>query len=145
MNKHPRKPGNNVLHMPTKPRRGRNPAREFRRQSGGARGALPPPAGRDDPRTQEAMRLIEVFLAIEDASARAALIALAESLVTHDWLRRQQAALSATSTSSSPPDHGRPPPKRRGRHGIAQIVNEFVKALAPRSRAARGVMVKNRR
>ena len=36
------------------------------------------------------MQLIEVFLAIEDASARAALIALAESLVTHDWLRRQQ-------------------------------------------------------
>ena len=46
--------------------------------------------GRDDPRTQEAMHLIEAFLAIEDASARAALIALAESLVTHDWLRRQQ-------------------------------------------------------
>jgi hypothetical protein len=46
--------------------------------------------GRDDPRTQEAIRLIESFLAIEDASARAALIALAESLVTHDWLRRTQ-------------------------------------------------------
>jgi hypothetical protein len=39
---------------------------------------------------QEALRLIEAFLAIEDASARAALIALSESLVTHDWVRRVQ-------------------------------------------------------
>jgi hypothetical protein len=36
------------------------------------------------------MRLIEAFLAIEDAAARAALIALAERLVTHDWARRAQ-------------------------------------------------------
>ena len=56
-----------------------------------AAGAAPVIAGgHDDPRTQEAMRMVESFLAIEDASARAALIALAESLVTHDWLRRTQ-------------------------------------------------------
>jgi hypothetical protein len=36
------------------------------------------------------MRLIEAFLAVEDAAARAALIALADSLVTHDWVRRAQ-------------------------------------------------------
>ena len=84
MNKHPRKPGDNVVPLPTKPRGGRNSAREFADDPAGCRG------GRDDPRTKEAMQLIEVFLAIEDASARAALIALAESLVTHDWLRRQQ-------------------------------------------------------
>ena len=89
MNKHPRKPGNNVVPLPTKPRCGVNSAREFADDP-----AVPATAacagGRDDPRTKEAMQLIEVFLAIEDASARAALIALAESLVTHDWLRRQQ-------------------------------------------------------
>jgi hypothetical protein len=39
---------------------------------------------------REAMRLIEAFLAVEDAAARAALIALADSLVTHDWVRRAQ-------------------------------------------------------
>jgi hypothetical protein len=36
------------------------------------------------------MRLVEAFLAIEDTAARTALIALAERLVTHDWLRRVQ-------------------------------------------------------
>jgi hypothetical protein len=89
MNKYPRKSGNNVVPMPTKPRGGRDPARRF--ASVAAAPAAPvATGGRDDPRTQEAMHLIEAFLAIEDASARAALIALAESLVTHDWLRRQQ-------------------------------------------------------
>ena len=43
-----------------------------------------------DPRMQEAMRLMEAFLAIEDGPARAALIALAESLVTQNWVRRAQ-------------------------------------------------------
>ena len=36
------------------------------------------------------MRLIEAFLAIEDEAARAALIALAERLVSFDWLRKVQ-------------------------------------------------------
>jgi hypothetical protein len=44
----------------------------------------------DDPRTQEAMRLIEAFLAIDDATARASLIVLAERLVSYDWLRKVQ-------------------------------------------------------
>ena len=39
---------------------------------------------------QEAMRLIEAFLAIEDATARASLIVLAERLVSYDWLRKVQ-------------------------------------------------------
>jgi hypothetical protein len=89
MNKHPRKPCNNVVPMPMKPHGGRNPAREFA-DDPPAPAAAASAGGRDDPRTQEAMQLIEAFLAIEDASARAALIALADSLVTHDWLRRQQ-------------------------------------------------------
>ena len=89
MHKHPRKPGHNILPMPTRAFDHRNPARDF------AGHAAPPAAlaaagSPDDPRTQEAMRLIEAFLAIEDSGARAALIALAESLVTHDWLRRVQ-------------------------------------------------------
>ena len=36
------------------------------------------------------MRLIEAFLAIEDAAARSSLIALAERLVSYDWLRKVQ-------------------------------------------------------
>ena len=89
MSNHPRKSGNNVVPLPTKSRRGRNAAREFA-DDPAAPAAAACAGGRDDPRTKEAMKLIELFLAIEDASARAALIALAESLVTHDWLRRQQ-------------------------------------------------------
>jgi hypothetical protein len=89
MNKHPRKPGGNVVPLLTKPRSGCSPAREFADDPAASAAAVYAD-GRDDPRTREAMQLIEVFLAIEDASARAALIALAESLVTHDWLRRQQ-------------------------------------------------------
>ncbi len=46
--------------------------------------------GSHDPRTREAMRLVEAFLAIEDAGARASLITLAERLVSHDWLRKVQ-------------------------------------------------------
>lgn len=44
-------------------------------------------AAHDDERVKEAMRLAEAFLAIEDATARASLIALAERLVTYDWIR----------------------------------------------------------
>jgi hypothetical protein len=89
MSKHPRKPGNNIVPLPTKRRSGRDAAREFA-DDPAAPVVTACAGGHDDPRTKEAMKLIEVFLAIEDASARAALIALAESLVTHDWLRRQQ-------------------------------------------------------
>jgi hypothetical protein len=75
MNKHPRKPGHNVVQMPAKLLETRT---------------LAAAGSPDDPRVQEAMRLIEAFLAIEDAAARAALITLAERLVSHDWLRRAQ-------------------------------------------------------
>ncbi len=44
----------------------------------------------DDPRMKEAMRLMQAFLAIEDAAGRGALITLAERLVSDDWLRRAQ-------------------------------------------------------
>lgn len=89
MNKHPRKPGHNVLHMPTKAFEARNPARDFASHAA-APAALADAGSPDDPRMREAMRLVESFLAIEDAAARTALIALAERLVTHDWVRRVQ-------------------------------------------------------
>jgi len=41
----------------------------------------------EDPRMKEALRLVEAFLAIEDAAARAALVTLADRMVSHDWLR----------------------------------------------------------
>ena len=47
-------------------------------------------SGSNDPRTKEAMRLVEAFLAIEDATARQSLIALAERLVSYDWVRKVQ-------------------------------------------------------
>lgn len=89
MMKPPRKPGHNVVPMPAKPAESRNPARDFPGTAAGP-GALAAAGSPNDPRMQEAMRLIEAFLAIEDAAARAALIALADSLVTHDWVRRAQ-------------------------------------------------------
>jgi hypothetical protein len=89
MNKPPRKPAHNVLRLPTKPCGISHPARDFPGDAA-APGALASAGSPGDPRMQEAMRLIEAFLAIEDESARAALIALAESLVTHDWVRGAQ-------------------------------------------------------
>ena len=80
MDKHPGKPELTVVPMPSK-------AGDIR---------VSPPAahaissGTSDPRTQEAMRLVEAFLAIEDATARSSLIALAERLVSYDWLRKVQ-------------------------------------------------------
>lgn len=44
----------------------------------------------DDPRMQETLRLAKAFLAIEDAQARGALIALAERLVSYGWLAGAQ-------------------------------------------------------
>jgi hypothetical protein len=46
--------------------------------------------GPEDPIMREALRLIEAFLAIEDAAARSALITLAEGLVSYDWVRKVQ-------------------------------------------------------
>ena len=88
MNKPPLNSGHNVLQMPAMPLENRSPARDFPGHVAPA--ALAVDGSPDDPRMREAMRLIEAFLAIEDAAARAALIALADSLVTHDWARRAQ-------------------------------------------------------
>ena len=55
-----------------------------------AAGSLSAAGGPDDPVMREALRLMEAFLAIEDAAARTALITLAESLVSYDWLRKAQ-------------------------------------------------------
>jgi hypothetical protein len=89
MNKHPRKAGHNVVKMPSKPLESRSPARDFAGNAA-APGPLAVAGSPDDPRTQEALRLIEAFLAIEDATARAALITLAQRLVSYDWVRDAQ-------------------------------------------------------
>ena len=89
MSKHPRKPGHNVVPMPAKPLESRIPARDFPGNAA-APGALAAAGSPDDPRMQEALRLMEAFLAIEDAAARAALITLAERLVSYDWVRKVQ-------------------------------------------------------
>jgi hypothetical protein len=83
MHKHPRKTGHNVLQLPTMPYENRSPARDIP-------GHVAANGSPDDPRMREAMRLIEAFLAVDDAAARAALIALAERLVTQEWVRRVQ-------------------------------------------------------
>ena len=81
--------GDNVVPMPSKPGEGRIAAADNPRHA--AKPSAPATAGSPaDPRMKEAMRLIEAFLAIEDEAARAALIALAERLVTHDWARNVQ-------------------------------------------------------
>ncbi|RDV03293.1 hypothetical protein [Undibacter mobilis] len=53
-----------------------------------ARQSVAEAGSKDDPRMKEAMRLMEAFLAIEDPSARNALLVLAQQLVSHDWARR---------------------------------------------------------
>jgi hypothetical protein len=83
MSKHPRNPDHNVVQIPSKPLESRSPARDFP-------GTVAVAGSPDDPRTQEALRLVEAFLAIEDAAARSALIALAERLVSFDWVRKVQ-------------------------------------------------------
>ena len=89
MIKTPRNPGDNVVAMPVKPVEYRDPAGDFP-------GIATAPAkvatagGPDDPRMQEAMRLMQAFLAIEDAPGRAALITLAERMVSFDWARHAQ-------------------------------------------------------
>ncbi|MBI5910935.1 MAG: hypothetical protein HY848_13405 [Betaproteobacteria bacterium] len=89
MQKHPRKPDLNVVPMPSKASEKREPAHDLSVPAV-MPGALVAAGSPDDPRTQEAMRLIEAFLAIEDATARSSLIALAERLVSYDWLRKVQ-------------------------------------------------------
>ena len=89
MQKHPRKPDLSVVPMPSKPAEKCALTRDFPAVAA-APGALAAAGSPDDPRTREAMRLIEAFLAIEDAAARSSLIVLAERLVSYDWLRKVQ-------------------------------------------------------
>jgi hypothetical protein len=89
MNKRTQESGNNVLQMLALPLENRSPARELP-DTAAAPAVLAADGSPDDPRMREAMRLIEAFLAIDDAAARAALIMLAERLVTQDWVRRAQ-------------------------------------------------------
>ena len=89
MHKYPRKPDLSVVPMPSKTTEKCDLTRDFP-TSATVPGALASAGSPDDPRTKEAMRLIEAFLAIEDASARASLIVLAERLVSYDWLRKVQ-------------------------------------------------------
>jgi len=87
MTKQPRRPGHNIVQLPAKPFEAREPIREHP----GAAVTAPVTAGSpDDPRMQEAVRLMEAFLAIDDKQGRAALITLAESLVSFDWVRKAQ-------------------------------------------------------
>jgi hypothetical protein len=87
MRKPPPKPGHNVVPLSSKPVENRAPAGDL---SGSAVGPGAPAGSPDDPRMREAMRLMEAFLAIEDAQGRTALITLAERLVSFDWMRRVQ-------------------------------------------------------
>jgi len=84
MNKYPRKPDLSVVPMPSKTTEKCALTRDL------PASALAGAGSPDDPRTQEAMRLIEAFLAIDDATARSSLIVLAERLVSYDWLRKVQ-------------------------------------------------------
>jgi hypothetical protein len=88
MSKNPRKAGNNVVSMPASVRENRKPARDL--AAGTAASSALDACGPDDPRMQEALRLMEAFLAIEDQQGRAALITLAERLVSYDWVRKVQ-------------------------------------------------------
>ena len=83
------KPGHNVVQMPTKPDESRKKIARLSALAPAA-GALAAAGSPDDPRMQEALRLAKAFLAIEDAAARGALVALAERLVSHDWLLKAQ-------------------------------------------------------
>ncbi|MEP7030710.1 MAG: hypothetical protein ABI830_07240 [Pseudolabrys sp.] len=85
MPKIPPELGHNVVPMPTVAVQNNVPAGERPNNQGAAIAAA---GSRDDPRMQEALRRVEAFLAVEDAQARAALVALAESLISYDWVRR---------------------------------------------------------
>jgi len=89
MQKYPRKPGLSIVPMPLKTTEKCALTHDFP-AAAAAPGALAAAGSPDDPRTKEAMRLIEAFLAIEDAAARSSLIVLAERLVSYDWLRKVQ-------------------------------------------------------
>jgi hypothetical protein len=89
MDKPPRRPDHNVVPLYPNPSENNVPASEPQ-VSAAAPDTLAMAGSADDARMREAMRLIEAFLAVEDNEARAALIALAERLVSHDWLQKMQ-------------------------------------------------------
>jgi hypothetical protein len=80
MSKQTHSSGDNIVPMPAKTAENRDSAAHTLAAAGSP----------DDPRMKEAMRLMQAFLAIEDAPGRAALITLAERLVSDDWVRRAQ-------------------------------------------------------
>jgi hypothetical protein len=87
MDKPPRRPDHNIVPLYPKPSENRVPASDAQAP---APDMFAIAGSADDARMREAMRLIEAFLAVEDGEARAALIALAERLVSHDWLQNVQ-------------------------------------------------------
>jgi hypothetical protein len=87
MDKPPRRPDHNVVPLYPQPTENSVPALDTQ-QSTAALDKNAMAGSADDARMREAMRLIEAFLAIEDSEARVALIALAERLISHDWLKK---------------------------------------------------------
>lgn len=88
MKKSSSKSGHNIVRMPAKPAENRKADRIQPRPA--AADEIAAAGSLDDPRMREALRLMEAFLAIEDAAGRAALVALAERLVSYDWVRKAQ-------------------------------------------------------
>jgi len=88
MAKLPRKPVLNVVPIRPKAPAGRRADGAVAKGGSAAPGRSDPAGSPSDPRMQEAMRLMQSFLAIEDAAGRAALITLAERLASHDWARK---------------------------------------------------------
>ena len=86
MTQFPSLTGDNVVSLDSKAKT-KDGARDGDRQNFEVKSVA---GGKDDPRMQEAVRLMEAFLAIEDTAARDALVTLAEQLVSHDWARRGQ-------------------------------------------------------
>jgi hypothetical protein len=83
MTKHTQSPDNNVVRISARPTQGRKSS-EFPIMA--PHDVLATAGSAADPRMQEALRLAKAFLAIEDAEARAAILTLAERLVSHGWL-----------------------------------------------------------
>jgi hypothetical protein len=81
MNKTP-KSGANVVQLPLKSGAGHRTLR--RAATAVDRGALIDAGSPDDPRMQQALRMAKAFLAIEDATARGALVDLAERRADRD-------------------------------------------------------------
>jgi hypothetical protein len=91
MPKQTRKPHLKIVPKVAEAARGQNPVGSGAAVNADA-SALTAAGSPNDPRMKEAMRLMKSFLAIEDAAGRAALITLAERLVSYDWARKVQQA-----------------------------------------------------